>query len=268
MSLVTVRRAARVATVTLNRPKARNALSLALVAELRDTIRTLDAEPSCGAIVLTGAGPAFCAGLDLKELSTIPTELAAQAVVPSGAGGRGPFETAERRLSTPLIAAINGPAVTGGLELALACDVLFASREHATFADTHARVGVMPSWGMSVLLPERVGRCRALQMSLSGDYIDADTACAWGLVNEAVAHDELLGAAESFARTVASGPPDSVAELRRLYGAHAEAENEAAWERERLAAASWAAAHLSPEKLGVRLDAIFSRGRAQQPGSQ
>ena len=261
---VLVNRVGRVATVTLNRPRARNAISRALLHELRESVLSLDASNDVGAIVLTGAGDAFCAGLDLKELATLSAADAAQAVLPGGPGSRGPFATAEKPLRTPIIAAINGPAVTGGLELALACDVLIAS-ELATFADTHARVGVMPSWGMSVLLPERIGRSRARQMSLSGNYIDARTAYDFGLVSSVVPHDQLLGAAEELARAIADAPTDSVRELHGVYRAHAEAADAAAWERERAAAAAWAASHLSAEKLAARLDGLFKRGRSAQP---
>ena len=138
-----------VAVVTLNRPDRRNALSAALLAELRATVARLDASPDVRAIVLTGADPAFCAGLDLTELGEPGSAL--------GGAGSGPVLPP---LSTVLIGAVNGAAVSGGLELALACDFLIAS-EHARFADTHARVGIMPGWGLSYALPEAVGLRRA-----------------------------------------------------------------------------------------------------------
>jgi enoyl-CoA hydratase len=124
-----------VALVTLNRPARRNALSGALLTVLCGTLAELDAEPGVRAIVLTGADPAFCAGLDLTELSQPDSQLAAVGSAP-----------VLPPLATPLIGAVNGAAVTGGLELALACDFLIAS-ERATFADTHARLGIMPGWG-------------------------------------------------------------------------------------------------------------------------
>src|SRR4029077_8049205 len=108
---------------------------------------------------------------------------------------RGPFP-AHTKL---LIGAINGPAITGGFEVALNCDFLIAS-DRARFADTHARVGVMPGWGLTVLLAQRIGVARAKQMSVTGNYVDAQTAYEWGLVNHVVAHDELL----PFCRTLAA----------------------------------------------------------------
>ena len=150
-----------VAVVTMNRPERRNALNRELRAALFSTMADLDDNPHVRAIVLTGSDPAFCAGLDLVEL---------------GSGGNpstaGPAAT-ERRTSTkpfgehstPIIGAINGAAITGGFELALNCDLLIAS-ERARFADTHARVGVMPGWGLTALLADAVGTRRAMEISL------------------------------------------------------------------------------------------------------
>src|SRR5215469_980970 len=170
-----------VATVTLNRPDRRNAISSALLTSLRDLLAEIDSRPDVRAIVLTGADPAFCAGLDLTELAQPGSRLGSRT-----------NKNAVPDLATPLIGAINGAAVTGGLELALACDFLIAS-ERATFADTHARVGVMPGGGLTVRLPELVGVNRARQMSFTGDFVGAAQALEWGLVNEVVPHSELLG---------------------------------------------------------------------------
>ena len=176
----------RVATVTLNRPEARNAISAELHAQLDEAITGLDARDDVGCIVLTGADPAFCAGMDLKSLAT---ELRAVQKERQ----RGPAQRSGMMPphDTPVIGAINGPTVTGGLELAMCCDFLIAS-ERARFADTHARVGVMPGGGMTIRLPQLVGLDRARRMSLTGDYIDAETARDWGLVVEVVPHESLL----------------------------------------------------------------------------
>ena len=136
-----------IATATLNRPESRNALNRDLRRALRDRMRELDEDDSVDAVVLTGADPAFCAGLDLKELAAggdALQETGATGAVP--ATERGPIPP----MRTPVIGAVNGVAITGGFELALACDFLVAS-EHARFADTHARVGIMPGWGLTVL---------------------------------------------------------------------------------------------------------------------
>lgn len=139
------------AVVTLNRPDVRNAIDPELLRGLRTALRELDADDAVGAIVLTGADPAFCAGLDLRRLGSADGGLLDGAVDRSVS--RAPWG---EPLRTPLIGAVNGAAVTGGLEIALNCDILIAS-ERARFAGTHARVGVLPGWRLSVLLPLFVG---------------------------------------------------------------------------------------------------------------
>ena len=201
----------RVATVTLNRPEARNAISGELHALLDETITGLDARDDIGCIVLTGADPAFCAGMDLKSLATELREVQKERQ-------RGPAQRSGMMPphDTPVIGAINGATVTGGLELAMCCDFLIAS-ERARFADTHARVGVMPGGGMTIRLPQLVGLDRARRMSLTGDYIDAETARDWGLVVEVVPHEALLARAREVAATIAGIPAEYLTELRRGY---------------------------------------------------
>ena len=138
-------------------------------------------------LILTGAGKAFCAGLDLKELGS------GQAALGGGENGvtaRDPV-AALARFSGPVIGAINGAAVTGGFELALACDVLLASPQ-ARFADTHARVGIAPGWGLSQRLSRAIGIYRAREISLTGNWVSAEQAAAWGFVNRVVPAEELL----------------------------------------------------------------------------
>jgi enoyl-CoA hydratase len=242
------------AVVTLNRPEARNALSPELVTAIQETIGSLDADPDVAAIVLTGADPAFCAGVDLKRLAVAdnPGRL-------PGSTFYGPL--APRR--TPIIGAINGPAVTGGFELALACDFLLAS-ERATFADTHARVGVMPGWGLTVRLPQLVGVNRAKQMSFTGDYIAADRAYEWGLVNEVVPHERLLPRALEVAASVASIPAANVQEIRLMYDAMVGLVGEDAWAREKAWSDAWMRERFDQGRLAAEREAIVARGRGQQ----
>ena len=142
-----------IATVTLNRPEAMNALSKALRHRLYQVMTTLDADDAVRAVVLTGAGTrAFTAGLDLKELGSEPGALGA-------ANAEGADENPVKAIEQcrkPVIGAINGVAITGGFEVALACDVLIAS-SNARFADTHARVGIVPGWGLSQKLSRMIG---------------------------------------------------------------------------------------------------------------
>ncbi len=183
-----------VATVTLNRPEARNALSTELIRTLARLVGEADGRDDVDVLILTGADPAFCAGLDLKELGNDggPLKRAPKDGVSAGATPSATAQTGRKGAtlptSKPIIGAVNGVAVTGGLELALNCDFLVAS-ERARFADTHARVGVHPLWGLTVLLPQAVGIRRAREMSATGNFVDAETALAWGLVNHVVAHE-------------------------------------------------------------------------------
>ncbi|AMG75764.1 enoyl-CoA hydratase [Sphingopyxis granuli] len=212
MSLVLVTRDDAVATVTLNRPEAMNALSRALRAEFAAAMRGLAADDGIRAIVLTGAGErAFTAGLDLKELGADTGNLGA-------ANAEGADENPVKAIELcpqPVIGAINGVAITGGFEVALACDILIAST-NARFADTHARVVVMPGWGLSQKLSRLIGLGRAKELSLTGNFLGAEAARDWGLVNRVVAPEDLLPAAQALARDIASADPAMVRAYRAL----------------------------------------------------
>ena len=243
-----------VALLVMNRPERRNALNPLLVGGLRATLGSLEARDDVRAIVLTGADPAVCAGVDLKEL-------AAGGSVSAGAGDGHPFPP---DMATPVIGAINGPAVTGGLELALACDFLIAS-DRASFADTHARVGILPGWGLSVELPRAVGVRRARQMSLTGNYIGADQALAWGLVNEVVPHDQLLDRAMALGRDVAAVPAGAAAAMKRLYWATHNVTVGDGILVEREVSKRWLeSGGFDRERLAASREAIRARGSAQQ----
>ena len=143
--MLTVEKEGAIAVVTLNRPEAMNAMSKAMRSELYKVMTALNADDEVSVVILTGAGErAFTAGLDLKELGSDPKAM-------SAANAEGADENPVKAIETcrkPVIGAINGVAITGGFEVALACDVLIAS-ENVRFADTHARVGIMPGWGLS-----------------------------------------------------------------------------------------------------------------------
>jgi enoyl-CoA hydratase len=169
--------------------------------------------------------------------------------------------------TTPVIGAVNGPAVTGGLELALGCDFLIAS-ERATFADTHARVGVLPAGGMTIRLPQLVGVNRARQMSLTGDFVDAATACSWGLVNEVVPHDELLGRAVALGGAIAESDPAAVGELRSMYAALAHRGDDEAYADEARRSRRWMKERFDPADFQGRRHGIIARGSSQQEAGQ
>lgn len=197
-----------VATLTLNRPQAMNALSGALRAELVRAIDALAADPSVRVMILTGAGRAFCAGLDLKELGSGGNQV-------GGVLGGGNVAASLGNFRGPIIGAINGAAITGGFELALACDILIAST-NARFADTHVRVGVMPGWGLSQKLSRAIGLARAKELSLTGNFLSAEKAAIWGLVNRVVEPDELLPAARALAQDMLSAIPENLIAYKQL----------------------------------------------------
>ncbi|MCP4688588.1 MAG: enoyl-CoA hydratase [Desulfobacterales bacterium] len=184
------------ALITLNRPERRNAINRALLAMLCDSIERASADDGVKAAVLTGNGASFCSGLDLACLKTD------DLLDPGKDIRRLPnvFEAREK----PIIGAINGHAITGGFELALNCDFLIAS-ENASFADTHAKVGIHPGWGMTVLLRRAVGQGMAKQMSLTGRFLSAEEALRVGLVNEVTPPDLLIPRAMEIASQTVDG---------------------------------------------------------------
>lgn len=181
------------ALITLNRPARRNAINQALLVQLYDSIDKITADDTIKAGIITGSGQSFCSGIDLACLETD------NLFDPRGDGLDMPQVFAS--CHKPLIGAINGYAITGGFEIALNCDFLIAS-ENAVFADTHAKVGIHPGWGMTQLLQQAVGQKMAKQFSLTCQLIDAEKALSCGLVNEVVLPDELLVRTEDIASQI------------------------------------------------------------------
>ncbi len=183
----------RVAWITLNRPNVLNAMDLKMREELLAAINEITGDKNVDVLVMTGAGRAFCAGRDLKEALRFdvkrPTDPGVQEKI--------------RNLPIPTICAVNGHAVTGGLELVISFDIIIAS-EKAVFADTHARAGLVPGGGMSQMLPRLVGPIKAKEMSFTGRYVSAREALEIGLVNKVVPHDELIPAAQAMAEEILS----------------------------------------------------------------
>ncbi|MBA2281640.1 MAG: enoyl-CoA hydratase [Acidimicrobiia bacterium] len=247
----------RIATVTLNRPEARNALSRAVRSRLPKLLEQADADDDVDVIILTGADPAFCAGLDLKELGSGEHDVGAAMV--DDQRRRGPFP----ELAKPVIGAINGVAITGGFELALNCDFLVAS-DRARFADTHSRVGIQPGWGLTVLLPAAVGVRRAKELSATGNFLDAPTALAWGLVNHVVAHEELLPFCLTLAADIASNDQAGVRRILQTYDEGSLVAGEEAWQLEGEVSREWLRSGGGrPEDVEGRRRAVMARGRQQ-----
>jgi enoyl-CoA hydratase len=199
-----------VRTIRLNRPEARNALSRAVRIGLKDVVADAGTDDTIDALVITGTDPAFSGGVDLKEIA---------------AGTAGNAATSNeitdpaavlRACPKPVIAAVNGVCVTGALELVLSCDLVVAS-ERARFADTHGKVGFRPAWGMSVFLPRAVGARKAIEMAITGRFLEADDALRAGLVNHVVPHDELLPFTYALAADIRALDRDTVRDLLALF---------------------------------------------------
>ena len=252
-----VEKAGGVATVTLNRPRAMNALSRELRLELAATFTALQDDADIGVVILTGAGHAFCAGMDLKELSRTSQPLRESGSSTSSMDVVRVMEAFDR----PIIGAINGFAITGGFELALTCDVLIASRD-ARFADTHARMGVMPGWGLSQKLSRVIGIYRARELSFTGNYLSAAQAEAWGLVNRVVASEDLLPTCRVLAADMLSCEPDMLRSLKRVINqGYARTLDEGlqieqkAWREQ--------TRNVRPADIAGRITGVRQRGRAQ-----
>ena len=256
--LVKVERDGGVAVVTLNRPEAMNALSRGLRAQLAQVMRELDADDKVRVVILTGAGErAFTAGLDLKELGADTSNLGAANAEDALAN---PVKAVEQ-CRKPVIGAINGVAITGGFELALACDILIAA-DTARFADTHARVGIMPGWGLSQKLSRTIGIGRAKELSLSGNFLDAQTACEWGLVNRVVPANQLLATAKKLAADIAGADPAMVQAYKNLIDeGYAQSFGEALAIEHRVSSA--ANRKVSAADVEARRRSVMERGRSQ-----
>ena len=246
-----------IVTLTLNRPADRNPISDQEVVEaLEATLMRLDADHNTRAIILTGAGNAFSSGGNLKTMGK-----------PGGLGSGAPVATRVQykqgiqrlplvleALEVPVIAAVNGPAIGAGCDLACMCDIRIAS-EKAVFAESFVRVGLIPGDGGAWLLPRIVGFSKATEMALTGEQLNAQEALAAGLVSRVVPHDELMQAAMNVARKIEQNPPHVVRMTRKLlreaYGARLQSVLE-------LSAAMQALAHTTSDHAEA-VDAMLNR---------
>jgi enoyl-CoA hydratase len=241
-----------VRVLTMNRPEARNALNIDLISALHAALIDADRDASVRAVVLTGADPAFCAGLDLKQAqrdgSAYFERLHAENCI-----------TKVAQLSKPVLGAINGAAITGGMEMALGCDFLVAS-DQAVFADTHARVGILPGGGMTARLPHLVGAGMARRLSMTGEVIDAPRAEAMGLVTEVVAHEQLLNRTVGLATQICEVAAPIMQGLKATYRAGAAALIDPALAAEQTITAT---ATRNTDGLGERYRQAAERNRLQ-----
>ena len=195
-----------VARITLDRPQAMNAINMDVVTELRDALSDIKSDAAVRVVVITGAGKAFCAGADLKAGPEGVGKIVSQ--------GKKTYRAIED-LDRPVIAAVNGYCITGGLELAMSCDMIIAS-ENAIFWDTHGRVGAVPGWGGSQRLPRIVGIMKAKEMFFASEPITAREAERLGLVNHVVPHDQLESAVQEMADKIIANSGAAVAWMKSL----------------------------------------------------
>jgi enoyl-CoA hydratase len=240
----------RIRVLTLNRPYVRNALSQELRTRFFAALAEVDDDDTVDVVIVTGADPAFCAGLDLRELG-------AQAELPD-------LTLQWPVMKKPVIGAINGVAVTGGFEIAMNCDFLIAS-QRARFADTHTRVGLLPRWGMSVRLPQLVGRGLARRLSLTGEFLSSAEALTAGLVTEVVAHEDLLVAARKVALAIVENNQGAVGAVLGLSHRIDDAQSRQLLAMEVEAADNWRRRGVTPADIAANRESVRRRGQAQLP---
>lgn len=242
------------AIVTLNRPEAMNALSRELRRDFVQVFKACAEDHDIRVVILTGAGKAFCAGFDLKELGASDAVTAAEEA-------DNVIARAMKAYDGPIIGAINGHCITGGFEMALACDMLIAS-ENARFADTHARVGMLPGWGLSQKLPRLIGLSRAREMAFTGAPVFARQAYEWGLVNHVLAPEELLPKAIRMAQDICACVPQVLQHYRAMItdGYSMPLNDALEWEEAR---AIWWAKQASGGTIEARRASVLEKGRSE-----
>jgi enoyl-CoA hydratase len=193
-------------TITFNRPEAKNALTVAMRREFCDLLDAADVDPTVKAVIVTGTDPVFTAGVDYKEVDPAFDPRHRRFTVNPG--------RALRAMRTPVVCAVNGACVSGGLEIALSSTFVVAS-DRARFADTHARLNVVPAWGLTALLPRTVGLRMARELSMTGDFVDAEEARRIGIANHVVPHPELMAFTRHLVSQIADTP--AVAEVLSIY---------------------------------------------------
>jgi enoyl-CoA hydratase/carnithine racemase len=211
---ILVQRTVTVVTLTLNRPDKLNAIDSPMLDALAEILGEIEADPSCRAVVLTGAGRAFSAGADIKEWTALDPQTFSRVW---GQRGHVLFDRVAA-LRPPVIAAINGITFGGGLELALCADIRIAATV-ARVGLPEVTIGTIPGWGGTQRLPRLIGAGRAKQMIFSGQPIDAARALAWGLVSEVVEPDALLDRAQELAQAIAANAPIAVQAAKRVIDA-------------------------------------------------
>ncbi|MCB0996293.1 MAG: enoyl-CoA hydratase [Acidimicrobiales bacterium] len=238
----------RVAILTIDREHRKNSLTLAMRQAIEQICATVDDDPDVDVLVLSAVGSVFCAGVDIKEVGELGGSL-----TPTDPGA------ALRSVAKPVLCAVGGACVSGGLELALSCDLIIAS-EQARFADTHARLGALPRWGLSALLPRAVGLAKAKEMTITGNFVDAAEALRLGLVTRVVPDGELDAAVRALAADIVSNDQRAVRGSLDLYDRGAWCSVAEALDIEREVAFAWT---VDTDDFASRRSQVTGRGSAQ-----
>lgn len=261
---ILISRTGHVETLTINRPESRNPISGQSVAQaLVAAVEAADADPQVRAVIITGAGAAFSAGGDVKAMAAGDGYFGGPPHAQREGYRRGiqAIPRAIHAAEVPIIAAVNGPAVGAGCDLALMCDVRVASTT-AFFAESFVKLGLIPGDGGAWFLPRAVGMSRAMEMTLTGDAVDAQTALAWGMVSKVVEPDELISTAMDIAQRIAANPPHSVRMAKRLLK---ESEHQSLGSLLELSAGMQAISHHTKDHAEA-LDAFFTKRRGNYTG--
>lgn len=204
--------------VTLNRPEAMNALDDEVVAGVNAALDEAASDPGCTAVVLAAVGRSFCAGADLKAAQARVGSSGGEAATTAFVASVSALVTRIEAFPRPVIAAVQGLALAGGLELVLGCDLVIAA-ESARFGDAHANYGLLPGGGGSVRLPRKIGPTRAKFLMFTGEFLPARTLLHWGLVSEVVADDELGAALRRLLDKLATKSPVGLQRMKHLVDA-------------------------------------------------
>ncbi|SFP26713.1 enoyl-CoA hydratase/isomerase family protein [Variovorax sp. 770b2] len=204
-----------VAWLFLDRPEAMNSMSPQMVRELGEALDRIESDAGLRAVVITGNGRAFCAGADLKTVKDLGGQAQRESATRRFLDEAGALLRRIERLPLPVIAAVNGLALAGGLETVLVCDLVVAS-EDAKFGDAHAKYGLIPGWGGSVRLPRKIGASRAKQMMFTAEHVPARTMAEWGLVNQVVPAAQLHEAAQALCDRITDKSPLGLARMKQL----------------------------------------------------
>jgi enoyl-CoA hydratase len=242
----------RVRVVTFDRAEKKNALTVAMRAEFEAICAAVDADPEVDVLLVTATDPVFSAGVDIREVGALGTNMR-----PTDPG------RALRAVAKPVVAVVNGACVSGALEIALSCDFILAS-ERARFADTHARLGALPRWGLSALLPRAIGLARAKEMTMTGNFVDAVEALRIGLVNRVVPHERLHEVARALAADIVSSDARAVKGSLDLYDRGAGLPTAEALALEEKISLAW---QVDTNDFAARRGAVAARGsaRGEQP---